>query len=153
MKFHSTVLFVKDITKSKDFYTRILNFEIEQDYCKNVTLSNGLSLWEIPSDHMINSLTDKEKASNQFELYFEAENLIDIAAILEQDGIKFLHGIKEEPWGQKTFRFFDPDNNLIEIGESMDVFVNNMHNRGLTPAQISSRSGIPIEKVVGLIWK
>jgi catechol 2,3-dioxygenase-like lactoylglutathione lyase family enzyme len=153
MNFHSTVLFVNDIAVSKVFYTQFLNFTIELDFGKNVVLSNGITLWEIGKDHLITNTLKTENESNRFELYFEDEHIDELFRTLEKAGIRFLHPIHEEPWGQRTLRFFDPDNHLVEIGEPLDVFVNNMHNRGLTPAQISAKSGIPIEKVVGLIWK
>jgi len=153
MNFHSTVLFVNDIAVSKTFYTQFLNFTIELDFGKNVVLSNGITLWEIGKDHLITNTLKTGNDSNRFELYFEDEHIDELFLTLGNAGIRFLHPIHEEPWGQQTFRFFDPDNHLIEIGEPLEVFVNIMHNRGLTPAQISAKSGIPIEKVVGLIWK
>lgn len=153
MRFHSTVVFVNDIEISKEFYTQFLKFIIEHDFGKNVVLSNGITLWETGKEHSINKQLKTGNDSNRFELYFEDEHIDELFRTLENAGIRLLHPIHEEPWGQRTFRFFDPDNHLIEIGEPLDVFVNNMHNRGLTPAQISAKSGIPIEKVVGLIWK
>jgi catechol 2,3-dioxygenase-like lactoylglutathione lyase family enzyme len=153
MVFHSTVLFVKDIEVSKKFYTSFLNFSVEHNFGKNVILSDGLTLWEIDPEHIINKQLVTTNESNRFELYFEAENIENICDTLTLSGIKFLHILHEEPWGQNTIRFFDPDNHLVEIGEPMDVFINNMHKKGLTPAQISVKSGIPIETVVGLIWK
>lgn len=153
MIFHSTVLFVKDIGVAKKFYTRLLDFSITHDFGENVILNNGISLWEIMPDHIINKKLETTFESNRFELYFETENLEEISDKLKTAGVRFLHPIHEESWGQRTIRFFDPDNHLVEIGEPMDVFVNNMHKKGLTPAQISAKSGIPLEKVVGLIWK
>jgi catechol 2,3-dioxygenase-like lactoylglutathione lyase family enzyme len=153
MVFYSTVLFVKDIEVSKKFYILFLNFSIEHDFGKNVIMNNGLTLWEISPEHIINKQLKTANESNRFELYFETDNLEEISHKLKTAGVKFLHPIKEESWGQRTVRFFDPDYHLVEIGEPMDVFINNMHKNGLTPAQISSKSGIPIEKVVGLIWK
>lgn len=153
MVFHSTVLFVKDIEVSKEFYIRFLNFTIEHEFGKNVILSDGLTLWEINSEHLISKQLETTIESNRFELYFEVENIDKISVSLRRAEIKFLHTLHEESWGQRTIRFFDPDHHLIEIGEPMDIFVNNMHKSGLTPTQISVKSGIPIEKVVGLIWK
>jgi len=153
MVFHSTVLFVRDIEVSKKFYTRILGFSVEHDFGKNVIMSNRLTLWEISPEHIINKQLQTTNESNRFELYFETENIENVSDTLNRAGIKFLHALHEEPWGQRTIRFFDPDYHLIEIGEPLDVFVNNMHKKGLTPAQISVKSGIPLQKVVGLIWK
>ena len=153
MKFHSTVIFVKDIEKSKEFYTRLLGFSIEHDFGKNVILSDSFTIWEINSEHIISKQLDIESKSNRFELYFEHEDIDKIFSIIESAGVKFLHKIHEEPWGQRTIRFFDPDNHLIEIGEPLEIFVNNMSKNGLTITQISEKSGIPIDTLRVLIKK
>jgi catechol 2,3-dioxygenase-like lactoylglutathione lyase family enzyme len=153
MKFHSTVIFVKDITKAKDFYIRFLNFTIEHDFGKNVILSNGLTLWEIGESHIINRQLETRNPSNRFELYFETEDIEGAYDMLNNAGIKFLHQIHEEPWGQRTIRFFDPDGHLVEIGEPLEIFVSNMSRKGLSIVQISEKSGIPVETVLLLIKK
>lgn len=153
MKFHSTVVFVKDIEISKEFYIRFLGFSVIDDFGKNVVLDNGLTLWEIMDDHQINRQLKTKGNSNRFELYFESEDIDDKVKLLEKSGIKFLHTIHEEPWGQRTFRFFDPDNHLIEIGEPLEVFVLNMFKNGLSEKQISEKSGIPLNTVTSLITK
>ncbi len=53
MKFHSSVIFVNDIEKSKDFYIRLLSQDIEHDFGKNVILKCGFTIWEIQPDHLI----------------------------------------------------------------------------------------------------
>lgn len=151
MKLHSIVLFVKEIEKSKEFYTKILNHSIVHDFGNNVILSNGISIWEIQQSHIISQKLETTSNSNKFELYFEAENLDEINIKLEQNSVKFLHPIQTEPWGQRTLRFFDPDNHLIEVGEPLEVFVMNMSKQGLNPEQISTQSGIPIETVKNLL--
>jgi len=153
MIFHSTVIFVKSIEISKDFYTKFLNFSIEHDFGKNVIMNNGLTIWEIRTEHIISKELEAKNSSNRFELYFETESIDKIFNLLNNAKIKFLHKIHEEPWGQRTIRFFDPDNHLIEIGEPLEIFVNNMSKKGLTPSQISEKSGIPIETVIALIQK
>lgn len=151
MKLHSIVLFVKEIEKSKEFYTKILNHSIVHDFGNNVILSNGISIWEIQQSHIIIQKLETTSNSNKFELYFEAENLDEINIKLEQSSVRLLHPIHTEPWGQRTLRFFDPDNHLIEVGEPLEVFVMNMSKQGLSPEQISTKSGIPIETVKNLL--
>lgn len=41
----------------------------------------------------------------------------------------------------------------IEIGEPLEVFVNNMSGKGLSAKEISEKSGIPIDTVRELIKK
>jgi len=151
MKFHSSVVFVTDIEKSKDFYIRLLKQKIEHDFGRNVILESGLTIWEIQQEHIISRQLETTNNSNKFELYFETELIDEIYKKLSTEGIEFLHKIHEEPWGQRTIRFFDPDKHLIEIGEPLDVFVNNLHKQGMSAEQIAEKSGIPIETVISLI--
>lgn len=151
MRLHSTVIFVKDIEKSKDFYTRYLGFSIDHDFGKNVVLNAGLTIWEILPEHIINKQLKKTDDSNRFELYFETNNIEAIFNDLKKVGVHFFHKIQEEPWGQRTFRFYDPDKHLIEIGEPLEVFVENMSKKGLTETQISKKTGIPLDTVHRLI--
>jgi catechol 2,3-dioxygenase-like lactoylglutathione lyase family enzyme len=153
MIFHSTVIFVKEIERSREFYTGYLDFSVEHDFGKNVILSNGLTIWEILDKHIISKQLETRKESNRFELYFESEDIDKKCNLLEKAGVKFLHKIHEEPWGQRTFRFFDPDNHLIEIGEPLEVFVSNMSKRGMSVKQISEHSGIPVDTLITLIQK
>jgi catechol 2,3-dioxygenase-like lactoylglutathione lyase family enzyme len=151
MKFHSIALFVKDIEKSKTFYTNLIGLNIVHDFGNNAILSSGISLWQIQQSHIISKELETKNSSNRFELYFESDSIDEIYLKLEQNNVKFLHPIHTEPWGQRTIRFFDPDNHLIEIGEPLEVFVMNMHRQGLSPEQISTQSGIPIETVKDLL--
>jgi catechol 2,3-dioxygenase-like lactoylglutathione lyase family enzyme len=157
MKNCSTALFVKNIEISKDFYCNILGLPIVLDLGKNVILQSGLTLWEIQDDHIIPSTLGMDKISNlsfnRFELYFEAENLPVIFQVLKNKNVRFLHEIHEEPWGQQTIRFFDPDSHLIEIGESMRQFVCRFYDQGLTIEQVSKRTSVPVAELKRLINK
>ncbi|WP_461636655.1 VOC family protein [Labilibaculum euxinus] len=153
MKFHSSVLFVKDIEISKDFYIRVLNQEIEHDFGKNVIFKSGLTIWEPAPNHIIEKELNTKGDLNRFELYFETELLEEFCERLKMKKTVFLHEIHEESWGQRSIRFFDPDNHLIEVGEPMEVFVMNMKNEGLSIKQIARKSGIPLETVETIILR
>jgi len=151
MIFHSSVIFVADIGKSKDFYTSIMGQIVEHDFGNNILFQGGLSIWKVGTQHIINQNLKTNTDSNQFELYFETRRIDEIASLLKKENVKFLHDMKEEPWGQRTIRFFDPDNHLIEVGEPLDVFVKNMYQKGLSVEQIAEKSGIPVETVMALV--
>lgn len=151
MIFHSSVIFVTDIEKSKDFYIRIIGQIIKHDFGNNIIFEGGLSIWQIDQQHIVNQNLRTEGESNRFELYFETKRIEEIAELLYSEGVRFLHNIKEAPWGQRTIRFFDPDNHLIEVGEPLEVFVNNMYHNGLSIEQVAKKSGIPVEKVMALV--
>ncbi len=56
------------------------------------------------------------QGKNNLLLYFETSDLEGVFARL-QNQVKLIHPIKQQAWGQKVFRFYDPDHHVIEIGE------------------------------------
>ena len=68
---------------------------------------------------------------NNFELYFEFDNIEQIVKTLNDNNVSLVHDIKEQPWRQKVVRFYDHDKNIIEIGESMEYLVFRLKNEGL----------------------
>lgn len=148
LKFHSTVLFVKDIELSKNFYCSILNQEIETDFGNNIALKGGLSLWQIPDWHpLTEDFYDAENFNRSLEIYFETENIAEIVHLISENNIPQHHELTEESWGQKTIRIYDPDNNLIEIGEKLESFIKRMYMEGLSIEQISKKSGVPVNLI------
>lgn len=149
----SAVIFVTDIGISRQFYTGVLGLRIKLDFGKNV-IFDGFSIWEIRRDHIISEkLGSAGKSGNpdRFELYFETEDIESIIGLLESNQVKLLHDLHEEPWGQRTIRFFDPDNHLIEIGETLKVFIKRFHDKGLSPEEIYRRTSVPVDEVTRLL--
>ncbi len=147
IKNSSIAIFVKDVEISKAFYHGLLGIEIEFDFGKNIIFKGGVAIWEINPSHIIPSTLGENNLNgktNRFELYFETENLDEVLIALKSAKIHFLHEIHEEKWGQRTIRFFDPDNHLIEIGESLRCFVKRMLDGGLTPEKVSAKTGISL---------
>ena len=152
-QFHSVVLFVKDLQKSKKFYTEVLGQEVEYDFGNNIGLKDGISLWKIMPDHVI-SLSRKHsrtKATKAYEIYFETNDIDTFQEIIVRHKLNILHDLMEEPWGQRTIRFYDPDNNLIEVGETLGTFVTRMAKSGMMPEEISVKTTIPVEIVRALL--
>ena len=151
----STAIFVKNIEVSKMFYIDLLGLSVDLDFGKNIIFKNGFAIWEIQENHIIPSSLGLDRISdidvNRFEMYFETERLNEVFENLKNSNVKFLHEIHEEHWGQRTIRFFDPDNHLIEIGESMRQFVQRFFNEGLTVEQVSMRTSVPVKEVNRLI--
>ena len=72
---------------------------------------------------------------------------IGIRAKLAQAGVTCVHPIREQPWGQRVFRVFDPDRHLVDIGEPMPVVVRRFIAQGQTVEQIAARTFMPVELV------
>ena len=151
VRFHSTAIFVSDIARTKAFYTGLLGQEIQLDFGRNVILKSSLTLWEIQQTHIIPQTLGQEQTAgpcgNRFEVYFETSALDHVYEQLTAAGVEFLHPVHEEPWGQRTIRCFDPDRHLIEIGEPLEIFIGRLYSKGMSPEQITEKTGVPINKV------
>jgi len=145
IQFQSTVLFVKDINKSKRFYQDVLQCEIAFDFGRNVIFMNGLSVWELFQEHIIGKSAEMlgvHERNNRFEIYFETDDFHALVKYLEKMEVDFFHAEIEEPWGQRTIRLFDPDKHMIEIGEKMEVFVKRFYTQGLSIEEIATKTSI-----------
>jgi catechol 2,3-dioxygenase-like lactoylglutathione lyase family enzyme len=151
VSFYSPVIFVNDIRVSCEFYQKMLNQEIEHDFGSNIVFKSKLSLWQPGKKHEISSIMGSDENGNTFELYFETENINEFTDRIKLNEIKLLHDLKTEPWGQMTIRFFDPDNHLIEVGESMHIFVSRIYKETGSVETTSERTGIPADQVLSLI--
>jgi catechol 2,3-dioxygenase-like lactoylglutathione lyase family enzyme len=153
IKYHSIVLFVKNIEKAKYFYCELLKIPIEMDMGKNVILRPGITLWEISDDNIIATTIGKEKITNgnKSELCFETDDIEGIQKLIDANSIKLLHGVHEEPWGQRTIRFFDFDSNIVEIGEKLSIFLKRLIKSGLNIDQLCNKTGMKIEDIEGCV--
>jgi catechol 2,3-dioxygenase-like lactoylglutathione lyase family enzyme len=146
LKYHSVVLFVREIGKSKHFYTDVLQQEVEYDFGKNISFQSGISLWEIQEGHVIaNAGVHGDTSSMKpYELYFETGDMEEVQRLVADHRLPLLHDLLEEPWGQRTLRFYDPDNNLIEVGETLETFIRRYYDSGMSPQEVSEKTTVPV---------
>jgi len=150
IRFHSTVIMTEDFEKMKNFYFNILKQEIEVDFGNCISFKNGLSLWKLNKDFTISKKLGRtyDKSGNKnMEFCFETDAFDNIVEELSKLDLIYLHKAIEEPWGQRTIRFYDPENNLIEIGETVSCFVKRFYNQGLSIEEVAQRTSVPIEFV------
>jgi hypothetical protein len=114
-----------------------------------VSLDHGIALWQAPEGHALGRFEegDVRNAGNRFELYFESNDLETLNRNLKEKSIPFFQEIHEESWGQKTFRFFDPDGHLLEVGETLRTFISRMEEAGMSLGQISEKTGMKVEDI------
>ena len=154
--YHSCVLLVKDIEKSKRFYNNVLGQKIIMDFGRNVGFEGGLSIWE--KDYALN-LIFQEKAktvivgANNFEIYFETRDLDNLYERLIKENVNLIHSIVEHPWGQRAFRIRDLDNHIIEIAESMESVVQRLDMQGMSVGEIEEKSMMPVQFIKMVLGK
>jgi catechol 2,3-dioxygenase-like lactoylglutathione lyase family enzyme len=143
------MIIVADIEKSKRFYIDVLQESVSLDLGTYVVMG-GFSMmtretWN--GDTKDGAVPDKT-AGHGFELYFEETRLDDFVASLRQkDGIAEFSPLTEAPWGQRTIRFLDPDNHVIEVAEPMEAVVLRLLASGMTVQEVSEKSMMPVKFV------
>ncbi len=151
LNYMGVAIFVKNIEQSKNFYVNILKQKILFDHGPCIAFENTFSIWDMNHAKEImnqnNSQPNIEVNRNSFELYFESQSLNEMEHRMTENKIDFVHKIVEQPWGQRCFRIYDPDNHIVEIGEPMDVVIKRYLSEGLTMEEISKRCSMPLEVV------
>lgn len=117
-RFVCSLITVADITRSRNFYERVLGQKVEADFGENVSFGS----FSIHLRAHFQKLVDNKaitNGANNFELYFESDDLVQTVKKLKECNVQFIHEIREMTWKQRVIRFYDPDNNIVEIGEPM----------------------------------
>ncbi|MFC1569026.1 VOC family protein [bacterium] len=150
LKYMSSVVFVKDMDRSKRFYTEIFDQKIIQDYGRYVGFEGGFGIWEKEYALSIIFPEQSVKSSNDFnqmELYFETEDLDDTIKHLKSLNVSFIHELHTHDWGQRSVRVLDPDGTIIEISEPIATVIHRFFQQGLDADQIAEKTGMPLSEI------
>jgi len=149
--FQASVIFVKDIGVSRRFYEELLGQKVMFDFGENVTFAGGFAIHD--ANHISQLLFSrpspnrKQPGEENFELYFETDDLDAVLNRLSDAGVEFVHPLREQPWGQRVFRLYDPDKHIVEIGEPMSTVVRRFLRQGMSEEETAQRSSMPLEVV------
>lgn len=120
--FVNTIVFVKDLQRAKAFYTKLLDQTILEDFGTITFFENHLVLHQAGS--IIKTVFKRQSFKTALRqgrrnvlIYFESQDLDRMYERIKGAGVPIIHGIEQQAWGQKVFRFFDPDRHIVEIGE------------------------------------
>jgi catechol 2,3-dioxygenase-like lactoylglutathione lyase family enzyme len=120
MKFVNPLPFVSDIKRSKEFYSGVLGLSIREDHGSFVMFEQGFAIHDgatlFRTVFSVEDTTSQPYGRANLVLYFEVPDL-DAAYCRISPKVVVIHQIRTEPWGQRVFRFFDPDKHIVELGE------------------------------------
>ncbi len=148
MKFICSIIVVADIARSRKLYEGILHQKVTAEFGdNNVAFEGGLALYKqslyqslIVSDEIMHK-------SQNFELYFEEDDLAKCHDEICRGGFELVHPIREEPWKQRVFRFYDADQNIVVIAESMEQVAYRLFHEQHSIEQIAQMTGMTAEQV------
>lgn len=154
IEFDSSVLFCSDVKLQRDFYENFLGQEVELDMDTCIVFKNNFTLWQLTEDYPISKelgYTYEHIGNRNLEMCFKTDNFEDAIEKVLMSDLRILHNVEEERWGQYTIRFYDPEGNLVEIGESIPCFIRRMKSEGLNTQQIAEKTGLDnafVEEVI-----
>jgi len=150
LKFVCPLVLVEDISRSRKFYETVLGQQALYDFTENITFKGDFAIHQ--REHFQELLGKPEQYAVTYkahdgELYFESDEIDILLRKLEESSVEFIHRIREQPWGQRVMRIYDPDGHIIEIGEPMDLVIQRFDKHGLSVEEICKRTSMPIEFV------
>ncbi len=152
VQFTSTVLFVADIERARSLYRDVLQQEIVAEGSANVAFSSGLVLRQNAyGRHSPEQVQNLVFSPPSIELYFETDDIDQIADQIFEAELEVLHPVAENPWGQRILRFFDPDAHLIEVGEQVECVVRREAAFGIPAELIAQKTHLPVARILGIL--
>lgn len=150
LRFVCPLIAVEDMAASRRFYEGILGQKIRFDFGENVTFEGDFALHlRTHFQGLLGGEADFPyvRKAHGGEFYFETDDLDAIALRLLEAGVEMIHPVREQPWGQRVLRCYDPDGHVVEVGETIETLILRFHLQGLSVEEICRRSSLPSDFV------
>ncbi len=152
MAFISSIIVVEDIPRSRQLYEGILHLKVTADFgIYNVGFEGGLSLYRKAFFEEIAGVQADLLTHHQVVLYFEIDDIEGLEKEIVEQGFEFVHRIREQPWKQRNFRFYDYDNHILEVAEKMDMVFRRLVEEGWTVEDMARVTGYPPGEVMKVL--
>jgi catechol 2,3-dioxygenase-like lactoylglutathione lyase family enzyme len=124
VRFINPLPFVNDITRSGGFYRDILGLTVRSVFGNFVLFEGGFAIHEGRSlEETVwgeSSSGTEPYGRRNLLLYFEDDD-VDAAFERIAPHVELIHTVERQTWGQRVFRFYDPDRHAVEIGETQVI--------------------------------
>ena len=147
MKYICSLITVESIPAARTFYEKILKQKVKFDFGENIAFESGFAIHL--KDHFSQLIGSRPVAreANNFELYFETDDMDAFVRELSENDVELVHEAREQPWRQKVVRFYDPDRNIVEVGETLEFLCVRLSREGKSIPEIMQITGLPEEYV------
>lgn len=122
MRFVNPLPFVADLKRSRRFYVEVMGLTVKEQEGDVLIFEGGFAVHQGEALQQIVwgnvEPSDGPYGRRNLLLYFERPDL-DRAFEAIAPHVRLIHPVRTEAWGQRVFRFYDPDGHAIEVGEPM----------------------------------
>jgi len=120
VKLFATTLFIADLARTKDFYSKAFEKSPVYEDANSVVFQFGESLINLLVETQAPGLISPAKVATQeggsrAQMTVQVEDVDAHVARLRSLGIDFVNGPMDRPWGIRTALFADPDGHLWEF--------------------------------------
>ena len=148
MKLKNILIVVDDVEISKKFYKELFGLNVVADFDSNVILTEGLVLQE---RKIWEKFLEKDVTygHHDAELYFEENEMDAFIDRLNKSPfeIQYVNPPMEHSWGQRVVRIYDPDQHVIEVGESLEYVARRFLAQGMTVEETAKKTQLPLSTV------
>ena len=113
-------LYVEDITRSEEFYSRVFGAEIHHVSDENIVVNMGTVLLNLLDMRLAYTPTGTERGPLPLDLNIWVEDVDAAYRQLLARGVTFLYPPQDQPWGMRNTTFFDPDGHRFEIAQKIN---------------------------------
>ena len=156
IQFKGPAAYVRDLDRSRAFYEDVIGLRVERIMSHEgkaiaVAYTAGLSIWA--ADHAFRVIFGSSPAAfaaserPTWENAFEVEDVKAMYERATRADSRFAHPLRELPWGQRTFRVYDPDGNILDIGETHEAAVRRMVAEGMPRERVAEKICLPLETI------
>lgn len=115
---------VKDLTASRDFFVTHFDmgvvFQASWVAMLSSAANGAICLGLMTADHPSKPPGPEVFDGRGMIVTMQVENVSDVHARLQQAGAPIVHGLTDEPWGQRRFMTRDPSGVLVDIVEQIE---------------------------------
>ncbi|MCM0756821.1 VOC family protein [Desulfovibrio aminophilus] len=149
VRYKAPAVFVPDMAAARAFYEGVLGQTVVMDLGVYMVFAGEFSLWQ--KDAAREMIFGKAGTAFSFEpggleLYFECPEPEAALERVRAASAPLVHGMVEQPWGQRCFRVLDPCGHLVEVAEPMFVVVRRALAEG-SEQEASRKTMMPLEYV------
>ena len=122
MKLFATTLFVADLAKTKEFYSKVFMKESVYEDPNSVVFAFGESLINLLQENEAPGLIGPANVASQdsgsrFQMTIQVDDVDAESERLKALGVQLVNGPIDRPWGIRTILFADPDGHLWEFAK------------------------------------
>lgn len=112
-------LYVADIARSREFYTRVFDAEVAYEDEQNVVIKFDNVFFNLLDMKVAYAPTSPDRGPLPLEFNIWVEDVDAAHAALVAKGVEFLHGPTDREWGMRNATFFDPDGHRFELARQI----------------------------------